>query len=337
MKEFELIRHYFQEPAQGLLEAVPPDMGQWTQGMGDDCAIWHPLSGQALLVSTDILIAGRHFLEDTDPQRLGHKALAVNLSDLAACGAQPVGFTLGLALPGVDSGWLQGFSKGLLASSRTYACPLVGGDTTQMSHQGPLTITITVWGQSPRGQALLRRGAQVGDDIYVTGTLGEAAWALGALQGRWIVPPEQFEMARKRLEWPVPRLAMGQALRGLASAAIDLSDGLHGDIQHVLKASEVGAYIDVGALYQQGVIHTALWHCDPGGSLERALFCAFGGGDDYELLFTASPQNRVAIEMAGARTGTPVARIGQVTFEPGIRYGYQGVNIEPYWQAFEHF
>jgi thiamine-monophosphate kinase len=324
MKEFELIQTYFQRPLESS--------ASWVQGIGDDCAIWDPQPGYSVCVSTDILLEGRHFLPKTDPEGLGHKALAVNLSDLAACGAEPLGFTLGLALPRIDPVWLAGFSTGLLALAKTYRCPLVGGDTTQTLPQGPLTIAITIWGQVPHQQPLLRRGAQSGDDIYVTGHLGGAAWALGALKNQWTVPEEWFDGAKLRLERPQPRIAMGQALRAIATAAIDLSDGLHGDVQHLLKASKVGANIDLDALRRQA-LQPGLWEA---GSTQ-AWSCALGGGDDYELLFTAPTMHRKKIEALGLSTHTPVTRIGSISSERGLRYDQGGQVIEPWWQSFEHF
>ena len=201
MGEFDLIARYFtRPPVPGSAVAV---------GVGDDCAVLQPAPGMQLAVSSDMLVQGRHFFADVDPRSLGHKALAVNLSDLAACGAEPLGFTLALALPEANPAWLEPFAHGLLALADAHGCQLVGGDTTA----GPLNICITIFGQVPRGQALLRSGAQVGDDIWVSGTLGDACLALQALQGQVTLPPELLERARQRLEWPTPRVALGQALR----------------------------------------------------------------------------------------------------------------------------
>ncbi len=192
--------------------------------MGDDCALLAPRPGMQLAVSSDMLVQGRHFLPDVAPRLLGHKALAVDLSDLAACGAQPLAFTLALALPHSDEAWCQAFSEGLFALAEAHDCELIGGDTTQ----GPLTICITVFGEVPSGQAILRSGAQVGDDIWVSGTLGDARLALDALQRQHVLPPPVLAQARQRLEAPTPRVALGQALRGIASSALDVSDGLLG-------------------------------------------------------------------------------------------------------------
>ena len=233
MNEFDLIARYFTRPARRA-----------ALGVGDDCALLQPAPGMQLAISSDMLVEGRHFFADVDPAALGHKALAVNLSDLAACGATPLAFTLALALPRVDEVWLQGFSQGLFALADAHGCELVGGDTTQ----GPLNICITVFGEVPvvnsKSQALLRSGAGAGDDVYVSGTLGDARLALDALRGRLTLPAELLAQARLRLERPTPRVALGQALRGVASAALDLSDGLLGDLRHILKASGVVATLD---------------------------------------------------------------------------------------------
>src|SRR6478735_5271161 len=205
MGEFELIDRFFRRPAAGRGVAL---------GIGDDCALLAPQPGMQLAVSSDLLLEGRHFFADVDPQRLGHKALAVNLSDLAACGARPLAFTLALALPAADEAWLAPFARGLLALAGAHGCALVGGDTTR----GPLAICITVFGEVPAGQALLLSGARAGDDLWVSGTVGDARLALEVFRGTLRLPAEAFDAARLRLEQPQPRVALGQALRGIASA-----------------------------------------------------------------------------------------------------------------------
>ena len=289
MGEFELIERYFKRPPQRA-----------QVGVGDDCAIWMPAPGQALAISSDMLVEGRHFLSTVDPAALGHKALAVNLSDLAACGATPCAFTLALALPQADDAWLRGFAQGLWALADTHGCELIGGDTTR----GPLTIAITVWGELPPGQALLRSAAQVGDDIYISGMVGQARMALEVFRGQLHLPSDAFERARARMERPTPRVALGQALRGVAHAAIDLSDGLLGDLGHILKASGVGADIDTRWLAQANDGDTP-WpaHCPDLAALPWAqtLACGLTGGDDYELLFPAAPAQRAAV-LAAAHT-----------------------------------
>lgn len=287
--EFELIARWFQRPMRRAL-----------LGPGDDCALLAPTPGRHWAVSTDMLVAGRHFFADTDPRRLGHKALAVNLSDLAACGAQPVAFTLGLALPAVDEAWLDAFSQGLHRLADAHDCELVGGDTTA----GPLTISITVFGEFPPGQALRRDGARPGDTLWVSGRLGDAGLALALLQGRALADAETLAAVREALEQPQPRVALGLALRGLAHAAIDVSDGLAGDLPHLLERSGVDAEIDVDAL-----------PCSPALAAqppERRRRLQLGAGDDYELLFTAPAMHDAAVQAAAAGAGTEVHAIGRI-------------------------
>jgi thiamine-monophosphate kinase len=259
MGEFDLITRYFKRPAT-----------RSPLGVGDDCALLAPAAGMQLAVSSDMLVEGRHFLSTVDPARLGHKALAVNLSDLAACGAKPLAFTLALALPGVDEPWLEGFSRGLFALADAHGCELVGGDTTR----GPLNICITVFGEVPAGAALLRSRARAGDDIWVSGTLGDARLALEVFRGTIVLSAEAFESTRMRMEQPTPRVALGQALRGIASSAVDVSDGLIGDLGHILGSSGVGATLDADAA-------TALIAAEaPGLRTELLRTCALSGGDD---------------------------------------------------------
>ena len=256
MGEFELIDRYFKRAAR-----------QADVGIGDDCAIWTPSPGHQLAISADMLVEGRHFLSTVNPRDLGHKALAVNLSDLAACGATPRAFLLSLSLPRVDEDWLSGFSEGLFALADAQGCELIGGDTTQ----GPLNVSITVMGEVPAHQAILRSGAQVGDDIYVSGHLGDARLALEAFRGSVSLPQNVFELARSRLERPEPRTALGIALRCVASAMADISDGLLGDLGHILKASRVGAAVDMAALHCLMLTRDA-WSC-PQDLLQRCVLC----------------------------------------------------------------
>ncbi len=325
MGEFDLIRRFFQRPVRRA-----------ALGVGDDCALLAPAPGMQLAVSSDMLVEGRHFFPDVDPAALGHKALAVNLSDLAACGARPLAFTLALSLPQADAGWLEAFAGGLLALADAHGCELVGGDTTG----GPLNICITVFGEVPAGQALLRSGAQVGDDLWVSGTLGDARLALEALQGRIALAPDVLAAARQRLERPTPRVALGQALRGVATSAIDLSDGLLGDVGHILAASGVRACIDADDAAE-------LIACGRRGEPAAAGFdqdllrqCALAGGDDYELAFTAPPAQRGAVEAAGRQSATPVARIGRIEAAgSGLRL-VDGAGRElpaQRWASFDHF
>ena len=319
MGEFDLIARYFtRAPRHAVL------------GVGDDCALLQPQPGMQWAVSCDMLVDGRHFLSTTPPARLGYKALAVNLSDLAACGAKPVAFTLALALPHMDEAWLQGFSQGLWALADEHGCELVGGDTTQ----GPLNICITVFGEVPPGDALLRQHAQAGDDIYVSGTVGDARLALEVFRGTWGLEAEHFETARMRMEQPTPRVALGQALRGVANAAIDISDGLVGDLGHILKRSKVGAVLTTDWVADSAAISSAMQTLP----LSRRLDYALAGGDDYELLFTAAPDQADAVQEAANDCGVPVTCIGRIMPTPGLQVlDTQGVAMSRRFASFDHF
>ena len=311
MGEFDLIARFFTRPCQRAVV-----------GVGDDCALLQPTPGMQLAISTDMLVSGQHFFSDVDPYALGHKALAVNLSDLAACGAKPWAFTLALALPNADPVWLQAFANGMFALAEQHHCELIGGDTTH----GPLTINITIFGEIPPGQALLRSGAQPDDDIYVSGTLGDARLALEALQGKLLLPEPDLAQARLRLERPTPRVGLGLALRGIATSAIDVSDGLLGDLQHVLDASKLGATLHTTTLQR---LMTA-----PNHPLRYVL----AGGDDYELVFTAPTRQRAAVAAAALDSGTPVTRIGRIDKPPGIRLlDAHGALVSGNFAAFDHF
>ena len=325
MGEFDLIDRYFKRPSHGA------ERGRVALGIGDDCALLSPAPGLQLAISTDMLVEGRHFFANVDPFALGHKALAVNLSDLAACGAKPLAFSLALALPRVDEAWLAGFSRGLFSLADAHRCNLIGGDTTQ----GPLNICITVYGEVPAGQALLRSGARAGDDVYVSGTVGDARLALEVFRGRLAVPPQVFEAARARLEQPTPRVALGQALRGIATSAIDVSDGLLGDLGHVLRQSGVGARIEAAQALQL----LAAGACGPAAlSTDAQLELVFAGGDDYELVFTAPPSSAQSVQAAAAVSGTPVTCIGRIEAEAGLRLvDAQGVLLQRHYASFEHF
>ena len=281
MNEFALIRQYFERQPAPLPASTGPAAESLVKlGIGDDCALLDPVPpGQQLAISTDMLVAGRHFFEGTDPAAIGHKALAVNLSDLAAMGARPVGFTLALALPTADAAWLQGFADGLFGLAARAACPLIGGDTTR----GPLNISITVLGQVPAMHALRRDGARVGDAIWVSGPLGAAALAVARRSQGQPVP----DAAARRLDWPEPRLAAGLGLTGVASAAMDISDGLAGDLGHLLTASGRRQGLSLGAELWEGRLPLDPVLRESGVAHDEALQLALHGGDDYELLFTA--------------------------------------------------
>lgn len=321
MGEFDLIRQFFQRPA------VPG--GAVALGVGDDCALLDLAPGMQLAVSCDMLVEGRHFLATVDAALLGHKALAVNLSDLAACGARPLAFTLALSLPAVDAAWLAGLAQGLFALADAHGCQLMGGDTTR----GPLNLCITVFGEVPRGGALLRSGARAGDELWVSGTLGDARLALEVFRGRLSVPEAVFAAARARMEQPTPRVALGLALRGIASSAIDISDGLAGDLGHVLRASGVGATLDAdavaGTLAARGAVALD-------AAMQRSLTLA--GGDDYELAFTAPADRSADVEAAARSAGVPVTRIGRIEAAPGLRVvDAQGRPVDQRFASFDHF
>jgi thiamine-monophosphate kinase len=321
--EFDLIRRHFDRPVQ-----------RQPLGVGDDCALLAPAPGQQLAVSTDLLVEGRHFLSTVAPQALGHKALAVNLSDLAACGAEPMAYTLSLALPRVDDAWLSAFASGLHALADAHGIELVGGDTTA----GPLTIGITVMGQVPPGQALLRSGARPDHVIWVSGWPGRARLWLDAVRGTLRLEGASFEAGRLAMEYPQPRVGLGLALRGVASSAIDLSDGLLGDLGHVLarsgeasgSAAPLGARIDAHRLPR----HPAL----SGLPEDTVLGCLLAGGDDYELLFTAPPSQEAAILAAARQADVAVHAIGQVVETAGVevRDG-AGRLLNGRWSGFDHF
>ncbi len=295
LSEFSLIDRYFAQPARSRTRRA-------ALGIGDDCALLAPPAGEMLAISTDMLVVGRHFLPDVDPHALGHKALAVNLSDLAAMGATPLGFTLAFALPQANEAWLAAFSAGLFELAERYDCELIGGDTTA----GPLNLCLTVFGSVPPQTALRRDAAVPGDDIWVSGTPGDARAGLGLLRGEWQVDDAHDAAAlRRALERPEPRIALGLALRGIAHAALDISDGLAGDLRHILERSRVGARVDVDALPRSA----ALARLAP----EVQRQCALAGGDDYELCFTAAPAQRAAVEAAAQQAGIRVTRIGTIT------------------------
>lgn len=318
MGEFDLIETFFKRPARNA-----------TLGVGDDCALLPVRAGQQLAISSDMLVEGRHFLSTVNPRFLGHKALAVNLSDLAACGAEPKAFMLALALPEVNASWLSEFSKGIWDLADAHHCDLIGGDTTR----GPLNICITVLGEVPAHLALLRSGAQVGDDVYVSGHLGDARLALEVFRGRLTVPQNVFEQARMRMEMPTPRLALGQALRGIATAAADISDGLLGDLQHILKASHVGADIDTAM-----VVSTLGSRTQCNLPLATQQMLTLSGGDDYELVFTAPERERADIAALSVSTHTPITRIGKVNGSQQLRLlDSEGHEMRNEFESFDHF
>lgn len=292
--EFELIARHFTHAAPRTL-----------LGVGDDAALIRLSRGQALAVAADMLVGGRHFFIDADPESVGHKALAVNLSDMAAMGAVPRWATLGIALPKADERWVAAMAKGFMALARKHGVDLIGGDTTK----GPLNLCVQIMGEVPARRALRRDGAKPGDDVWVSGTLGDAALAVAARNRRLRLKPAELKAAQRRLDWPQPRLALGLALRGIARSAIDVSDGLLADLGHICERSRVAAVVAVERLPVSPLIKR---HRDRPAGLAALL----GGGDDYELCFTAAPARRAAVLHAAAKARTPVARIGRVIRAP---------------------
>jgi thiamine-monophosphate kinase len=296
LSEFELIAKYFTRPARTA-----------ALGVGDDCALVRPPTGLVLALTTDTLSEGTHFLQGADARRLGHKSLAVNLSDLAAMGADPRWFLLAITLPDVDEAWLEAFAAGLFGAAEAHFIELVGGDTAR----GPRSITITAIGTLPAGYALRRDAAQAGDDVWLSGSTGDAALGLAHLKGALALAPDAAEACVARLEQPAPRVALGQRLRGVAAAAIDVSDGLLADLGHILERSRVAAELDYASLPRSGFLRAC-----PDAAL--ADQCLLAGGDDYELVFTASADRRAAVEAAGRAADVAVTRIGRIVAGPPV-------------------
>ncbi|MGF6273618.1 thiamine-monophosphate kinase [Massilia sp. UYP11] len=320
LSEFDLIKRFFQRERQAR-----PDVAL---GIGDDCALLAPTPARQIAISSDMLVEERHFFAGADPVMLGHKALAVNLSDLAAMGARPVAFTLSLALPRADEAWLDGFSRGLFALADAHGCELIGGDTTK----GPLNICITVFGETIPGHALRRAHARPSDDIWISGTLGDARLALAGCWKELELDPALQAQAAPRLHMPTPRVALGLALAEapIAHAALDISDGLVGDLGHILAASGVGATLDVDAL----PAGPALARQDV--ALRRRFTAA--GGDDYELCFTAPASRRAAVLEAAAAAATPVTRVGTIEATPGLRLvDAHGAPLDLTLSGWDHF
>jgi thiamine-monophosphate kinase len=295
MSEFDLIHRYFtRAPSSAVL------------GVGDDAALLRVTSGMELAVSTDMLVSGTHFLPDADPFLLGHKALAVNLSDMAAMGAVPRWALLSLSLPEADEAWLQKFSTGFFALADQHGVELVGGDTTR----GPLNLCVTIMGEVPQGTALRRSGAQAGDDIWVSGRLGDAALALAHLQGKVHLSDQDFVAGAPALHQPTPRIALGLALRGVAHSAIDVSDGLLADLGHILECSNAGAEIRFDALPVSSLLRPYL-------AQAIGRHCALAGGDDYELCFTAPAARRSVVESISGKLNLPLSCIGTIVAGSG--------------------
>jgi thiamine-monophosphate kinase len=314
--EFDVIARHFTRPAANAV-----------LGVGDDCALVQLSRGMELAVSVDTMVSGTHFFPDVDPETLGHKALAVNLSDMAAMGAMPYWAMLALTLPKVDHDWLAAFAKGFFDLADEFEVSLIGGDTTR----GPLTLTVTIMGEVPAGAAVRRSGAKVGNDIWVSGHIGDAALAVAHRHGKLVLDDADYREAVMRLYEPTPRVSLGQALRGLATAAIDVSDGLLADLGHICKLSRVGAVVELAALPLSpiGAKHVA-------GDAGRTAVVA--GGDDYELCFTAHPNSRESIQDLAKMLGVPITRIGQVKRGKGVSLvGPDGKPVKIDGRGYDHF
>ncbi|EBO7981299.1 thiamine-phosphate kinase [Salmonella enterica] len=318
--EFSLIARYFDRVRSTRLDVET--------GIGDDCALLNIPEKQTLAISTDTLVAGNHFLPDIDPADLAYKALAVNLSDLAAMGADPAWLTLAITLPEVDEPWLEAFSDSLFELLNYYDMQLIGGDTTR----GPLSMTLGIHGYIPAGRALKRAGAKPGDWIYITGTPGDSAAGLAVLQNRLLVSEEtDAHYFIKRHLRPTPRILHGQALRDIASAAIDISDGLISDLGHIVKASGCGAKVDVDALPKSAAM---MRHVDAGQALRWTL----SGGEDYELCFTVPELNRGALDVTIGQLGVPFTCIGQMSADvEGLSFVRDGMPVTFDWKGYDHF
>lgn len=321
LTEFEIIAQYFQQQGSQREDVL--------LGIGDDCALLTPDPTQTLVVSMDTLIEGVHFPRDTAPSDIGFKTLAVNLSDLAACGAEPQWMTLALTMPEVNDEWLKGFCAGLFQLARTYKVQLVGGDITR----GPLTMTLQAHGRVPPQQALRRDGASPGDSIYVSGVLGEAAMGLRLQQDPESVKGLENEARQhclQRLNRPSPRIELGMALRGVASSVIDVSDGLAADLQHILEESGCGARVVVENLPVNAQLLTQ-------SNADTVRTLALNGGDDFELCFTVPPAEQKKLDRVRAQSRCAITKIGEIEPMPGLRCSYQGRQLDLDSLGYRHF
>lgn len=314
MAEFDLIAKYFTRQAQADV------------GIGDDAALVRVREGYQLAVSADMSVAGTHFFADIDPFAIGWKSMAVNVSDMAAMGAEPKWATLSIALPEMDAAWLQGFSEGLFSCADEFGVSLIGGDTTR----GPLNIAINIMGEVPPGQALQRNGAQVGDDIWVSGVLGRASLWLQHRLGKLELHTEDVAMLAGAMHHPQPRVRLGQALRGVATAALDISDGLLSDLGHILKASQVGAALDWEVIPQPELRHSQINK----PIMQQAVLA---GGDDYELCFTAPATQRQTLLTLSGQLGLPLSRVGQIKAEHGLQVFDRQELVVLSQKGYDHF
>ena len=330
--EFDLIDRFFKAGANSLRTDADQAI---TLGIGDDCALIKPLANEEIAITSDMLVEGRHFFAGANPELLARKALAVNLSDLAAMGAKPLGFTLAIALPAADQDWLEAFSKGLFASAKEYSCPLIGGDTTA----GPLTISITAFGAIPVGKAIRRSGARADEDIWVSGTLGDARLTLAALRHEINMSNEELKLIEDRMHQPTPRIALGIELRDIASAALDVSDGLLGDLSHILNQSQLDAQIYLDTLPKSVTLKNQ-------ASSIHNLFAACGG-DDYEICFTAPSSLRDKIQAISRSLNLPLTLIGKTLPKKEAKVKLylmtasgavmNDAEAEPFLNSFDHF
>ncbi len=314
--EFDLISRHFTRPAANAV-----------LGVGDDCALVDVTNGMDLTVSTDTMVSGTHFFPDVDPEHLGHKALAVNLSDIAAMGAMPYWAMLALTVPNVDHAWLAAFAKGFFDLATEYNVSLIGGDTTR----GPLTLTVTIMGEVPAGAALRRSGAKAGNDVWVSGNVGDAALAVAHRHGKLVLTESDYHEAVMRLYEPTPRVALGQALRGMATAAIDISDGLLADLGHICRLSGVGATVELAHIPVSSI---GAKHADT----DAGRTAIVAGGDDYELCFTAPANSRDSIAELTDVLGVPLTRIGQIKRGKGVSLlGPDGKAVKIDGRGYDHF
>jgi len=332
LSEFELIRAFFKSKADAMDSSSAPAV---VLGIGDDCALLSTQIDEELAITSDMLVEGRHFFSDANPEWLGYKALAVNLSDLAAMGAKPQAFALALAMPQADATWLEAFSRGLFQAATAFSCSLIGGDTCQ----GPLNICITAFGSTPKGSAIRRSGAQPGDQIWVSGTLGDARLTLAALRHEIELSPAQLHMIEARLHQPSPRIPLGIGLRNVATAALDISDGLLGDLQHLLDASHVDATVFLKDLPKSATLLQQ-------SQLIQDQYAACGG-DDYEICFTASAEKGLPIQALSKKLGLALTCIGAIQApasntstitlidRDGHKMGSEAASI--FMQSFDHF
>jgi thiamine-monophosphate kinase len=322
VNEFELIERFFTRAPRSKSVVL---------GVGDDAAVLAPAPGCELVATVDMLVGGRHFFDDADPEGVGHKTLAVNLSDVAAMGATPRWALLAGALPDDDPAWLAAFARGFFALADRHGVDLVGGDTAR----GPRNLCVTLLGEVPAGGALTRGGAAPGDDVYVSGTLGDPALAVAALSGRTALPPSTLAACRARLERPEPRIALGLALRGVATAAIDVSDGLTGDLGHILERSGVGARVELACVPRSAAMASML---QGSGTRALALECLLAGGDDYELLFTAPPPAATRIAAISTELAIALTRVGSITTGTGLEcVDEAGAPLPALPRGYDHF